>query len=83
MAHYRTENGTVHIEGHLEELEHLHDWIELGPHWDTIEIIEVFRINHCTDEKLTMEGALKLSADGGEKAQSIAVVHGLFFRSHD
>jgi hypothetical protein len=33
----------------------LHDLVELGPHWDTIEGIEVFRVNHSTDEKLTVE----------------------------
>jgi hypothetical protein len=55
ITYYRTENGTVEIEHDLEELWELHNLIELGPHWDTIEKIEVFRVNHITDEKLTVE----------------------------
>jgi hypothetical protein len=37
VVHYRTENGAPEVEHDLEELGELHDLIELGPHWDTIQ----------------------------------------------
>ena len=55
VVHYRADDGTVDVEHELQELYELHDLVELGPHWDTIEKIEVFRVNHSTDEKLTVE----------------------------
>ena len=79
VEHYRTETGTVYAEHHLEELEELHDYIDLGPHWDTIEKIEVFRINHVSDEKLTVERALKLRF-GEKKSRSIAAVRRSYLR---
>jgi hypothetical protein len=62
VVYYRTEEGTHTVDVHhdLEELEDLHDLVELGPHWDTVERIEVVRINHCTAEDLTIEAAKKL-----------------------
>jgi hypothetical protein len=60
VTYYRTEKGTVPVEHDLEEVAELHDLIELGPHWDTIEKIEVFRINHITAEDLTVERARAL-----------------------
>jgi hypothetical protein len=53
--HYRTKKGTFNQECDLEELEDLHSIVERGPHWDTIEKIEIFRVNHVTDKKLTVE----------------------------
>jgi hypothetical protein len=38
VVHYR-ENGAPDVEHDLEELGELHDLIEHGPHWDTIERI--------------------------------------------
>lgn len=57
---YRTENGIVDIEHDLAELAQLHGLVELGPHWDTIERIEIVRIDHCSDPNLTVEAAARL-----------------------
>lgn len=57
---YRANVGLVDVEHELEELEDLHDRVEAGPHWDTIERIEVFRTNHVDGEGLTVEGAEQL-----------------------
>ena len=54
---YRTDAGPLDVEHFLEELHELHDRVEGGPHWDTIQRIEVQRINHCEDVHLTVERA--------------------------
>lgn len=59
-VYYRTENGTVDIDYELEEIADLHQLIESGPHWDTIERINIFRVNHIDGENLTVEQAEKL-----------------------
>jgi hypothetical protein len=41
---HRAEAGPVEINYHIEELEELHDKIERGPSWETIESI-VVRLN--------------------------------------
>ena len=48
------------VEHDFEELAELHNRIELGPHWDTIEKIEVFRVNHITATALTVEQSKRL-----------------------
>ena len=53
--YYRTDNGTVDVQHELEELHEIDDFVERGPHWDTIERVEIERINHCTSERLTVE----------------------------
>ena len=55
--HYRTDHGAVDIVYELAELMDLHDLVERGPHWDTVEKIEIVRINHVTSETLTVEQA--------------------------
>lgn len=60
VAYYKTENGLVDVEHWLDELADLHDRIEAGPHWDTIDRIEVFRVNHNESERLTVEAAAAL-----------------------
>jgi hypothetical protein len=40
-AHYNTESGTTVISHDFEELEELHDLIEAGPDWTTVDRIEV------------------------------------------
>ena len=57
---YRTKTGTVDVEHDLEELAEIHDIVEAGPHWDTIEKIEIVRINHCDAADLTIERAAEL-----------------------
>jgi hypothetical protein len=41
---YRSECGPIHVDHHFQELEELHDLIERGPDWNTIEEI-VVRLN--------------------------------------
>ena len=60
LIRYRSRRGAVTKECWLAELEDLHDVVELGPHWDTIELIEVFKVNHSDDPALTLEGAALL-----------------------
>lgn len=59
VVYYATENGTVEVDHWLEELNALHSVVEIGPHWDTIERIEVFRVNHCQGP-ITVEASRKL-----------------------
>jgi hypothetical protein len=59
-VYYRTDSGVLDIEHGLEELADLHLAVENGPHWDTVEKIEIVRINHVTDPDLTVEAAAKL-----------------------
>ncbi len=56
---YRTMQGTVDVEHFLKELGDLHDRIEDGPHFDTVERIVIERINHTENPKLTVEEAEK------------------------
>lgn len=57
VVHYRSDNGTVDVEHFLAELEDLQLIVERGPHWDTVERIEIFRVNHNTSQSLTVEEA--------------------------
>src|SRR5262245_5939324 len=41
---YRTDNGPVGVDHHIEEIAELSDLVEAGPHWDTIEGIRI-RLN--------------------------------------
>ena len=56
---YRSDNGIIDLEYYLDELEDLHDIVELGPHWDTIVKIEIFRVFHVQDETMTIESATR------------------------
>lgn len=60
VIHYRSQHGTCDVEHQFEELCELHDLVERGPHWDCIERIEVFRINHTDSRLLTVEQARDL-----------------------
>ena len=57
IIYYRSKTGTVDVEHRLEELSDLQELVELGPHWDTIAKIEVFRVNHTDAADLTVEDA--------------------------
>jgi hypothetical protein len=59
-VYYRADHGTVDVTHELEELADLHKLVERGPHWDSIERIEIVRINHVTSEALTVEAATDL-----------------------
>jgi hypothetical protein len=63
---YRTDAGAVDVEHDFEEIADLHDLIELGPHWDTIERIEIHCVNHITSRALTVEQSLKLRGGPSE-----------------
>ena len=62
VVSYRTGFDPLTVEMFLRELEDLHDQIELGPHWDTVELIEIRRINHTNSAKLTLEQAEELGS---------------------
>jgi len=57
---YRSDFGTVDVGHDLREIADIHQIIERGPHWDTIQKIEIFRVNHCTSDALTVEQAEKM-----------------------
>jgi len=58
-AVYRTDTGPVDVTHDIEELEDLHELIEAGPHWDTIEQIVITRAN-VMEPGLTAEAAEEL-----------------------
>lgn len=57
VVSYRTDAELLTVEFFLTEIEDLHDRIETGPHWDTVELIQVRRINPIFSEKLTLDQA--------------------------
>lgn len=56
---YRTANGIVDVRHDLEELVELHNLVECGPHWDTIDRIYIERSDKAYAE-LTVEQAEQL-----------------------
>lgn len=58
-VHYRSDSGLVDVEHDLLELEELHDLVERGPHWDTIDRIEIVRADG-RNLALTIEEAERL-----------------------
>src|SRR5262245_201054 len=63
VMRYRTDAGLLDDETLLREIVDLHEWIECGPHWDTIERIEIWPINHTDDASLSDTTAQSASAD--------------------
>lgn len=59
-VYYRTASGTLDVTHDLVEIADIHDCIEAGPHWDTVERVEIVRVNHCSGDDLTIEAAEKL-----------------------
>jgi hypothetical protein len=57
---YRSEAGLVPVEYELAEIADLHDRVELGPHWDTIDQIVIVRAQPPAVPGLTVEAAEKL-----------------------
>lgn len=57
---YRCDSGPVDVVHDLHELGEIDDLVERGPHWDTIERIEILRINHVEDAAMTVEQARTL-----------------------
>ena len=62
VVRYRTGGDVLTVEMSLRELEDLHDRIDQGPHWDTVELIEIRRVNHFYSAKLTLEQAEELGS---------------------
>ena len=61
VVQYRTGYETpMNVEIYLEEIGDIHDHIERGPHWDTVEIVKIRRINHIESPNLTLEQADEL-----------------------
>jgi len=60
VVDYRSDHGTIDVVHYLEEISDLHQLVESGPHWDTIEKIEIIRVNHVDGHKLTIEQSRKL-----------------------
>lgn len=56
---YRADLGLVDVQHDLLELEELHDLVERGPHWDTIDKIEIVRAD-SRENGLTLEKAQRL-----------------------
>lgn len=59
-VYYRAAAGLVDITHDLVEIADLHDLVERGPHWDTIERIVVIRAIAGEPSTLTVEEAEKL-----------------------
>jgi hypothetical protein len=57
---YRTDAGPLDVPMLLREIWDLHDPVEQGPHWDTIEKIEILCVNHIDSPTLTKEQAEKM-----------------------
>lgn len=55
-VYYRTARGTVDVSHDLSELADLHNLVERGPHWDTIERVEITR---SVSSRLTVEEAAR------------------------
>jgi hypothetical protein len=61
VVQYRTGTETPkNVEIYLEEIGDIHDHIERGPHWDTVEVVKIRRINHTDSPSLTLEQAVEL-----------------------
>lgn len=54
--YYRTDNGPLDVTHDLDELSDIDDVVEAGPHWDTIDRVEITR-GECLIEDLTVEAA--------------------------
>lgn len=57
--HYRTEAGICDVTHDIIEIEELHDLVEMGPHWDAIDRIEIVRADG-REQGLTIEQAERL-----------------------
>ena len=61
VVQYRTRSNTpMSVEIYLDEIGDIHDHIEHGPHWDTVEIVKITHINHTDSANLTVEQAAEL-----------------------
>lgn len=54
---YRSDSGPLDVTFDIEELEEVHDLVEHGPLWDTIERIEITLQRPALDAQITVEQA--------------------------
>ncbi len=59
VVYYRYDAGLVDVDHDLDELGDIHDLVEAGPHWDTIDRIEIRRAE-LLEGPLTVEAAEQL-----------------------
>lgn len=59
-VHYRADAGLIDVIHDLDEIEDLHELVERGPHWDTIEQIVIVRAVAGPPLTLTIEVAAQL-----------------------
>ncbi len=59
-AHYRADSGLIDVTHDLDEIADLHDLVERGPHWDTIDQIVIVRAAAGEPLTLTLEQAERL-----------------------
>lgn len=43
---YASSNGTVTVDHHIEELEEIHNLVERGPDWNSIEQVRIVLNSH-------------------------------------
>lgn len=55
--HYRTAHGILLVDHDIEEIQDLHSLVERGPHWDTIDKIEIILARPAEDAAMTIEAA--------------------------
>ena len=60
---YRTKNGAIDVVHHVEEIHEVHDLIERGPDWNTIEHIEI-RLARACEPDLTIEDTATIIRKG-------------------
>ncbi len=58
-VYYRSDMGLIDVNHEIEELEDLHQLIESGPDWNTIDKIDIVRVDNPMPN-LTIEEAMKL-----------------------
>lgn len=56
-VHYRADAGLVDVAHDLDEIADLHNLVERGPHWDTIDHITIVRAVAGEPLTLTVEQA--------------------------
>lgn len=57
--YYHSDSGGIDVEHDIEEIEELHDIVERGPDWNTIDKI-VVTLARKADERLSIEKAATL-----------------------
>ena len=59
-VYYRLDAGLLDVMFEIEELEELHMLVERGPHWDTIDRIEIRLNRPAENPNMTVQQSLDL-----------------------